>query len=93
MNAGADVLTLKRHGKWKSDSVAAEYIEDSMASKNKISRMIAEGDKFEGESSKCEVNKVCTFNENLSLRNLLHGPDITFSGTFSNCVFNFKDLQ
>ncbi|KAB0804221.1 hypothetical protein PPYR_01191 [Photinus pyralis] len=41
VNAGADMLTLKRHGKWESDTVVSGYIEDSMASKNKISRLIA----------------------------------------------------
>ena len=92
VDAGADMLTLKRHGKWRSDTVAAGYIEESMASKNKISRMIAGSNKSEDESS-CEVNKVYTFSENVNLENLSHGSDIKFSRTFSNCVINFKELK
>lgn len=35
MDTGADMLTLKRQGKWKSDTVAAGYILDSKARKTK----------------------------------------------------------
>ncbi|KAJ8914384.1 hypothetical protein NQ315_017474 [Exocentrus adspersus] len=39
--AGASMTTLKRHGGWKSTSVAEGYLEDSISSKNKLSRMLA----------------------------------------------------
>lgn len=39
-DSGADLALLKRHGSWKSTSVAERYVEDSLASKNKIARMI-----------------------------------------------------
>lgn len=42
VNAGADLLTLKRHGGWKSSNVAESYIDNSMANKMKISRSIVE---------------------------------------------------
>jgi integrase len=45
-NAGADLLVLKRHGAWKSSSVAEKYIEDSLESENKIARMILNGETF-----------------------------------------------
>lgn len=41
VEAGATFETLKIHGKWKSSTVAEGYIEDSILSKNKISKMIA----------------------------------------------------
>ena len=40
-DSGADMITLKRHGCWKSDAVAAGYIEDSTASKVKIAKQIS----------------------------------------------------
>lgn len=33
VDAGADLLTLKRHGGWKSDTVAEGYVENSLHSK------------------------------------------------------------
>lgn len=38
--AGADLVTLKRLGGWKSSNVAEGYIEDTMAGKRKIANMI-----------------------------------------------------
>lgn len=40
VNSGSDLLTLKRHGGWRSSSVAEGYIDDSMASKINISNQI-----------------------------------------------------
>ncbi|XP_015523067.1 uncharacterized protein [Neodiprion pinetum] len=41
-NAGADITTLKRHGGWRSNRVAEEYIKDSLNKKTKICEQIAE---------------------------------------------------
>ncbi|RVE53695.1 hypothetical protein evm_001587 [Chilo suppressalis] len=40
--SGADLLSLKRHGGWKSNSVVEGYIEDSIQSKSKICNSIVE---------------------------------------------------
>lgn len=60
VEAGATFETLKLHGKWKSTTVAEGYIAESMASKNRISRMIASSvthsEKIQAESSS---NTVC----------------------------------
>lgn len=40
-NAGADMLTIKRHGGWKSSTVAEGYIENSLAYKKKTEKMIS----------------------------------------------------
>lgn len=45
-NAGADLTVLKRHGNWKSSSVAEKYVEDSVEGKVKIARMIQGGENF-----------------------------------------------
>lgn len=39
-DAGADITQIKRHGGWKSDTVAEGYIENSVQNKNKISCQI-----------------------------------------------------
>lgn len=40
-DAGADLLTLKRHGGWRSDSAAQGYVQDSVNNKRKIGDLIA----------------------------------------------------
>lgn len=39
-DSGADILTLKRHGGWRSSNVAEGYIHDSVRNKEKISSCI-----------------------------------------------------
>lgn len=39
-NAGADITTVKRHGGWKSSTVAEGYIQDSVSNKIDIARKI-----------------------------------------------------
>jgi cyclophilin family peptidyl-prolyl cis-trans isomerase len=40
-DSGADLLTLKRHGGWKSNTVAEGYVEDSVCQKKRIGQQIA----------------------------------------------------
>lgn len=40
-DSGADLLTIKRHGGWKSSSVAEGYLEDSVGNKKRIGQRIA----------------------------------------------------
>lgn len=39
-NAGADILEIKRFGKWKSSTVAENYIDESMHQKEKAADLI-----------------------------------------------------
>ncbi|KAF2905537.1 hypothetical protein ILUMI_00641 [Ignelater luminosus] len=39
-NAGGDITLIKRHGGWKSSTVADKYVEDSIEGKKKVARMI-----------------------------------------------------
>jgi hypothetical protein len=41
-DSGADVMTLKRHGGWRSGAVAESYVEDSLQNKAKISANITQ---------------------------------------------------
>lgn len=55
-DAGADLLTLKRHGGWKSDKVAMGYVEDSINNKKKICAQICSSiDLNRPSSSKSET--------------------------------------
>ncbi|CAH1375728.1 unnamed protein product, partial [Tenebrio molitor] len=40
VDAGGDILSLKRHGGWKSTTVAESYVEESIANKISISNKI-----------------------------------------------------
>lgn len=51
-DSGADILTLKRHGGWKSSTVAEGYVEDSITNKIKISKCILTGESSKTFSSK-----------------------------------------
>ncbi|XP_068905317.1 uncharacterized protein [Tenebrio molitor] len=70
-NAGADVLTLKRHGSWKSSTVAENYVAESMCNKIKIAKMIQCGDGIETNSNisnkENETPVVSVSNKNISL--------------------------
>jgi hypothetical protein len=90
---------LKRHGQWKSDTVASGYIEESMASKNKISRLIGTGNGEAGTSRETGTsgeNKILckTDASNLNVSSFKHSVDLgncSISGSsFTNCTFNFK---
>src|SRR3978361_1512847 len=39
-NTGVDVVVLKRHGGWKSDTIAEGYVADSLSNKNEITNRI-----------------------------------------------------
>ena len=52
VDTGADITTLKRHGGWRSSTVAEGYIEDSLANKRNIGRKILP--KNESNSSEFE---------------------------------------
>jgi integrase len=44
VESGASMLTLKRHGGWKSSTVAEGYIEESISKKTEIATQILEGE-------------------------------------------------
>jgi hypothetical protein len=70
-NAGADFLTSKRHGSWKSSTVAENYVAESLCNKIKIAKMIQCGDGIETNSNinnkENETPAVSVSNKNISL--------------------------
>ena len=62
-DSGADILTLKRHGGWRSDAVAESYIENSIHHKAKISDKITQAINLEPKTKKfCPEPQPCTSN-------------------------------
>jgi hypothetical protein len=79
--------------------MALGYIEDSMATKNKISRLIGTGNGEAGtsrETGTSDENKIFgkTDASNLNVSSFKHSVDLgncSISGSsFPNCTFNFK---
>lgn len=56
--AGADITTLKRHGKWKSDAIAESYVEQSVTNKVKINRQIMQTISLNPPSASKETSAV-----------------------------------
>lgn len=52
-DSGADITVLKRHGGWKSNSVAEGYVESSLQNKKKIAANIM------GTGNHAEEMKLC----------------------------------
>lgn len=51
VESGADIITLKRHGGWKSDRVAESYVEDSINNKKRICNKIGQFINLNNESN------------------------------------------
>lgn len=51
-DSGADILTLKRHGGWRSNAVAESYVEDSIQNKANISAKITQAINLEPQTKK-----------------------------------------
>lgn len=85
VNAGANMTTLKRHGGWRSSTVAEGYLADSMELKNKTARMLA-GMSDERRETSC-LNTVIN-SDNRSIENPCNSGN-NFSGKFDNCRFVF----
>lgn len=93
-DSGADITCLKRHGGWKSTSVAEGYLEDSIGSKNKIAHLIF------GAEEKVGTSSIAVSQENVVEPNCLNLQMKKSSETLSvagmsfhnvtNCVFNFN---
>jgi integrase len=74
-DSGADIMKIKRHGGWKSNSVAEGYVKDSLENKKKIATDIL------GETSNC----VSQISANSTTTSLSSGVNIS---NCKNCVIN-----
>lgn len=62
-DSGADITCVKRHGGWKSSSVAEGYLEDSIQSKNRIACSILSAEtQFPSSSKSLDVDTIIGIN-------------------------------
>lgn len=76
-DSGSDITTLKRHGGWRSSTVAESYIEDSLQNKIKIAKNIVSGP---------STSAVVSYSSE-SFSALTDVPATSLSG-LNNCTFN-----
>lgn len=92
-NKGVDVLGLKRHGGWKSSTVAESYVEDSLQNKNQFAEKI-----LHDNESPCIVSDTtlqsstcASISREFSVNTGTEKNNISISITnCKNCTFNFK---
>lgn len=94
VDAGGDITTLKRHGGWKSTSVAEGYIEDSLQNKLNTEKLISgsvnAGTSTSSASSIFNLKKTVTAEENINLDlNTSTNPTLNFAHC-SNITINFN---
>lgn len=91
-DAGADITSIKRHGGWKSTSVAESYVEDSLENKihvsNKISGCTASTSKNDSNFAHNEQYDFTVEQSNkCNRKNILSGVNV--GNNCSNCTINF----
>ena len=87
-DAGADITTIKRHGGWKSTTVAESYIENSVANKTKIANQIIQG----STTSNVNITSGASSDSNLLINkipavNFTKCENITFNLNINNVPF------
>jgi len=76
---GVSVINLKRFGRWKSEKVAMEYVDDSSKTKEEIAKSVSLSEIKKSE----EIIKISSNSESLPLINFS-------SASFNNCSINIS---
>lgn len=87
-DCGASMMTLKRHGRWKSDAVAQGYVANSKVAKMEVCNMLSGGE----TASTSKNDSVSRSSLNLSSGSSSSAFSI-MNCSFSNCVVNFHGDQ
>lgn len=88
-DAGADLTTVKRHGGWKSSTVAEGYIEDSIENKMAVSSKILAGPSIEPASVCQEITKTSPSIDPVSVYQEIN-KTIEISETNNKCLPSFS---
>lgn len=83
-DSGADLLTVKRHGGWRSSTVAESYIEESTENKKKVSANILGNVPSTSSSTSNEINLVSKNTANMSSA----GMNLTNCSDFKIIIYN-----
>ncbi|KAK4882152.1 hypothetical protein RN001_005471 [Aquatica leii] len=96
-DAGADFAEIKRHGGWKSTSVAEGYIETSMQNKINVARKVFSNDACSASTSGAEKNFMTTESNdiNLNFNTEYHATDNLSKPSFSssNCTITNVNIH
>lgn len=79
-NAGVSQINLKKFGRWKSDSVAMGYIDESATSKRKLAQTLRDGEEVRNVKKSAVIEE----NESNQPKNSL---------IFSGCTFYKCDID
>lgn len=83
VDSGGDIITLKRHGGWKSTAVAESYVDDSMTNKILVSNSILHT--IENNKSEININMQPTPSTSTSTSNNNASCPSTVQIQFHNC--------
>ena len=89
-DTGADILSLKRHGGWRSSTVAEGYVEDSIQNKTSIAQQILGHKTTTNSSALQEVNKTYQQCINLEETTSSSVPMTINVQNCSNCQVNIN---
>lgn len=89
VDGGADLLTLKRHGGWKSSAVAERYLEDSSERKMSIARKILGDHNSSNPSIIMSSTSRSTTSTSTIDEKLVESSGSGVSINANNCVLNF----
>lgn len=87
-NKGVDVLGLKRHGGWRSSTVAESYVEDSLQNKIEFAHKILHNDVGEHLQQPGTSTSESLFINNHTRNSNASGGITTVN--YNNCTFNFN---
>ncbi|KAK4886547.1 hypothetical protein RN001_002818 [Aquatica leii] len=104
-DCGGDLLTIKRHGGWKSSAVAEGYVETSLLNKVAVSNLLSSNSTVTGPHTSATATVTSTsskvsMNENLQhtvVNETIPGicinakDNVTINLKFNNCTFNTKN--
>lgn len=86
VDAGADILSLKRHGGWKSSNVAEEYIDESLNNKVEVANKIFNTPaSTSNENDRNEINQTISHAGSTSINSRC--PPVQFTNC-TNCTIN-----
>lgn len=90
-NTGVDVLALKRHGGWKSDTIAEGYVADSLSNKNEMANRILYNSDSRPSNIKSKASTSCTSTETSLMTRSAFNTSTETSDLDGN-VFNNIDI-
>uniref|UniRef100_A0A1Y1M6Z8 Tyr recombinase domain-containing protein n=1 Tax=Photinus pyralis TaxID=7054 RepID=A0A1Y1M6Z8_PHOPY len=94
-NSGSDLVTIKRHGGWKSSAVAEGYIETSVQRKVEVAGTLAQASKSSSSlhgilAQGCTSTHVESAVPSAGIKVNTHDGAVTVK-VYNNCTFNYAD--